>query len=272
MFEILENQSVISISGLNAKSFLQSLTTNDIINNTYSHTYLLNNKGRYLFDFFIHTNEDGTFLLEINSARVEELIKCLNLYKLRTDVHIMDCSQTYKVIYSTEQLDMNLVKCNRDPRYKKLGIRSIIKSEEISKIGRNHPNLYFHDKYKYSVPDGDVDLIFEKSIPIEYGAEELKSISFSKGCYIGQEVISRAKYQGVVRKKIYHVSSDSSDISAQSGVDVLDLEENKIGTLCSSYMNQGIALLREELVLALPEKVVMINHVKVNIKVPAWRK
>jgi hypothetical protein len=272
MFEILENQSVISVSGSGAGKFLQSLTTNDIINNTYSHNYLLNNQGRYLFDFFIHTNEDNTFLLEINSARTEDLIKRFNLYKLRSDVHITNCSQTHKVIYSREPLEIDYIKSNQDPRYKKLGFRSIIELEKINRLGRIANNLYFNDKYKYALPDGDIDLIFEKSIPVEYGAEELNSISYSKGCYIGQEVISRAKYQGVVRKKIYHVSSGDSNINAQSGVDVVDLLGNKIGILCSSYIKQGIALLREELVLALTEKVAMINEVKVDINVPGWRK
>jgi hypothetical protein len=55
-------------------------------------------------------------------------------------------------------------------------------------------------------------------------------------------------------------------------VDVVDLLGNKIGILCSSYIKQGIALLREELVLALTEKVAMINEVKVDINVPGWRK
>lgn len=272
MFEILENQSVISISGLDAKKFLQSLTSNDVINNAYSHNYLLNNQGRYLFDFFVSENEGDSYLLEINSTRTEDLIKRFNLYKLRSDVHVTDCSQIYKIIYSRDQLEAEVVKSNQDPRYKKLGIRSIIKSEKINMLGRPFDNLYYHDKYKYAVPDGNIDLIFEKSIPIEYGAEELCSISYSKGCYVGQEVISRAKYQGVVRKKIYHISSNDSNINAQSGADVIDLLGNKIGTLCSAYTNQGIALLREELVLALPEKVAMINSVKVDIKVPAWRR
>jgi hypothetical protein len=272
MFEILENQSVINISGSDAQKFLQSLLTNDIVNNPYSYNYFLNNKGQYLFDFFVHNNGDNTFFLEINNTKTANLIKCFSLYKLRSDVNIVDVSQTYKVIYSKEELKHSLIKSNKDPRYKKLGIRSIIKQENIRYLSHKTTELYINDKYKYTIPDGSTDLIFEKSIPVEYGAEELNAINYNKGCYIGQEVISRVKYQGVIRKKIYHINSNSGNINSEAGAHILNFKGDKIGILCSAHKNCGIALLREELFLSLSEKIATIGDIAININIPTWNK
>ncbi|MGV2432252.1 MAG UNVERIFIED_CONTAM: hypothetical protein LVQ98_02480 [Rickettsiaceae bacterium] len=70
-------------------------------------------------------------------------------------------------------------------------------------------------------------------MPPEYGAEELNAISYSKGCYVGQEVISRTKYQGEVRKKIYKISSTESLENIEYGTEIIS-KAKKIGILLSA--------------------------------------
>ena len=273
MIELLKNQTIIKVSGKDAAKLLNSLTTNDVVNNTYSYTYLLNNQGKYLFDFFVFKENDESFLLECHAARSEELIRLINFYKLRSEVTVADSKDSLSVIYSHEDVDHDYLASNFDPRYKKLGKRTIIKTQNINDLKNKVSNIYAEDKYKYAIPDGQVDLLQEKSIPIEYGAEELGAISYTKGCYVGQEVISRAKYQGVVRKKIYHLAAkDNKDIPfLPCGSEIQDAEGNKIGIFCSSYKNQGIALLREEKFLALEDKIAKVGEVIAEITVPVWR-
>ena len=79
----------------------------------------------------------------------------------------------------------------------------LYKNQNLNLQDTGKSDLYLEAKYEFGMIDGDTDLKYEKSIPIDFAANELNAISYTKGCYVGQEVISRAKYQGVIRKKIY---------------------------------------------------------------------
>ncbi|MCF8494605.1 MAG: folate-binding protein [Rickettsiaceae bacterium] len=269
MFEILSDRSIIHIVGLDSQKFLQSLTTNDVVNKIYTYNYLLNNQGRYLYDFYIYQDNDKSYFLDIDKASSTSLIKRLSMYKLRSHIEIHDASEFYTVLYSRSKIQNSLFSL-RDPRYNKLGFRSIIKTVNINKLEAKNSNLYLEDKYKFAIVDGTPDLVVEKSIPIEFGAEELNAIDYKKGCYVGQEVISRAKYQGVVRKKIFKLQSDVNFLAIEPGAE-LTFEGVKVGKLCSFYENLAIGLLWEEKYLGLTEKKVMINSYILDVTVPSWR-
>jgi folate-binding protein YgfZ len=167
------------------------------------------------------------------------------MYQLRAKVEYTDLSDKYMIVYSSKMPEFITIASHQDPRYDRLGVRSIV-DKAVTLPLSSQTDLYFNDKYNFAIPDGDIDLIQAKSIPIEYGAEELNALSYSKGCYIGQEVISLAKYQGMVRKKIFKVSAEInlSYIFTLNAVIIVHCEN--IGILFSSYKNQGIALIREE--------------------------
>ena len=86
MFEILSDRSIIHIVVIDSQKFLQSLTTNDIVNKIYTYNYLLNNQGRYLYDFFIYQDNDKSYFLDIDKANSDALIKRLSMYKLRSHI------------------------------------------------------------------------------------------------------------------------------------------------------------------------------------------
>jgi folate-binding protein YgfZ len=128
------------------------------------------------------------------------------------------------------------------------------------------------DKYEFTIPDGRDDLITGNSVVFQFGAEELSAVSFSKGCYIGQEVISRAKYQGITRKKLFKLVSDKKIAFNDIGTEITDLRGEKIGIFCSSYNKLGIGLLNEEKYLGLDTKIALINGIQeVLILKPEWR-
>ncbi len=270
MFEILTNRAIIHIFGSDSQKFLQSLTTNDVVNKTYTYNYLLNNQGRYLYDFFVYQDNSESYFLDVDKNSSATLIKRLSMYKLRSRIEICDVSEFYAMLYSESKV-MNTVFSLQDPRYNKLGFRSLIKTENINKLQNKVSDLYLKNKYDFSIVDGNLDLVSEKSIPIEFGAEELNAIDYKKGCYVGQEVISRAKYQGVVRKKIFKLQCGTNFAFIEQGAQVTDLDGNKAGKLCSFYKNLAIGLLWEEKYLGLTEKKVMINGCVWNVIVPLWR-
>lgn len=270
MFEILEDRTALKVIGLDTQKFLQSITTNDIINNEFSYNYLLNSRGKYLFDFFVFKENEITYWIDLQKTKRIDFIRRLNLYKLRSNFEVLDMSKQYVISYSMERIDSSI--CSyQDPRYKLLRYRSILKQQDTDIFRDKAKNLYIKDKYEYCIPDGDIDLLYEKSIPVEYGAEELNAIDYKKGCYIGQEVISRAKYQGIVRKKIYKILSGTELAPYNHGAELTDQYGNVIGIFCSFYKNQGIVLLREEKYLGLEKKVAIIQNNEVKILLPKWR-
>lgn len=267
MLELLTNRSIIEIKGQSPLSFLQKLTTNDLIKNKYCYTFLLSNQGRYLFDFFVYNLNDETVLIDIDESLAPKLISKLNFYKLRTNVTITT-NNNYNIIYSRLELFDNILCSNQDPRLGSMGFRSIILKEN-SKLFTDSYNIYSDDKYNYAIPDGPIDLISDKSIPVEYGAEELNSISYSKGCYVGQEVISRTKYQGVVRKKIFKIVT-AEDLNVEGRAEIKCRDE-LLGVCCSHYKNTGIALIREENLINIQNDPITIGNIPVELIIPKWR-
>lgn len=241
MLSIIPNRSVVKISGPDRLKFLQNLVTNDLTKMQDSaigviYAMMLSPQGRFLFDLFI-LNFENHYLLDVFSETKDILIKKLSMYKINLEVTIEDMPELY-VGYENEKSSEFAFK---DPRYLRLGYRTICNTKpENSSL-----SLYVEDKYQYTIPDGGIDLIQDKAMPQEYGAEELNAISYTKGCYIGQEVISRTKSQGVVRKKIYKINSEFDLGGIIHGTEIT-LNDKKIGIFCSGYQREGIALIRVE--------------------------
>jgi len=270
MYEILNNRKIIKIVGSDAEKFLQNLVTNDIMKSSYCYTYLLNNQGRYLFDFFVYVYNLEEIYIDIDRDSKSALIDHLNFYKLRSKIEIVDCNDEYIVTYSRQEPNIDSLVTVRDPRYAKLGLRSIVCYSHPSCHSSESGNpIYLEDKYNFAIIDGVEDLKFDESIPVFYGAEELNAVSYDKGCYVGQEVISRAKYQGVIRRKIYKVLSDE-DLSLLIKDEEILAADDKIGVICSSYKNKAIALIREEKYLASKEKDITADGIKVNLSLAPW--
>ncbi|MFY9590344.1 YgfZ/GcvT domain-containing protein [Rickettsia endosymbiont of Halotydeus destructor] len=270
MHEILKNRSIIEIIGKDSVKFLQNLTTNDLKATNYCYTYMLNNQGKYLFDFFAFAPSLEQVFIDINKNNKEAFINHLIFYKLRSKIEIKDLSNVYQVIYSHNKIATSeslITIC--DPRGIFLGFRSIINKAVDLKQNITTEKLYLEDKYKFSIIDGYEDLIPNKSIPIEYGAEELNAISYNKGCYVGQEIISRAKYQGVIRKKIFKVSAER-DLSNLIKEDEVFAGEDKIGVICSAYKNKAIALIREEKYITNKDLEIKVKDINIKLSLPLW--
>lgn len=98
-------------------------------------------------------------------------------------------------------------------------------------------------RLKLGVPEGGQDLIPEKSLLLESGLDELNAISWTKGCYMGQELTARTKYRGLVRKRLFPVTIDGP--APRNGAEVF-LGESSVGEMRSHRNKQGLALLRIE--------------------------
>jgi folate-binding protein YgfZ len=257
-------RGILKITGSDAAPFLQALITNDIYGSKTIYAMMLSPQGRYLFDFFI-INVGDAYFLETDLGSLEPLVTKLKLYKLRSNVTIENVSESHSVIYSHESTERHKICEYRDPRFEKMGLRTIVARDS----SETHTDLYLKDKYQYALPDGEFDLIKDKSMPQEYGMDMLHCIDYQKGCYVGQEVISRTKYQGVIRKQVFKIVADS-DLSGMNQGASITAAGTKIGVLCSSYMNAGIGLVRLEDYEAQKGVAFDIEGVEVWLEDPPW--
>ena len=217
----LSNRAVLAISGADAREFLQGLTTNDVnllAPEKALYAATLSPQGKYLFDYFLYQDGDK-ILLDILASRADELIKKFNMYKLRSDVQI---EKTNLQVYAGVGVP--------DPRSSKLSRRFI--TAEPQKTDGDLTDYKLH-LLQHGVPDSD-DFIIDKSFVMHYRFEELHGVSFSKGCYVGQENTARMKYKGTIRKSIYIVEGEN--------LPAFGAEIEGLGTMLSSQGNIGIAL------------------------------
>ena len=222
---ILEDRGILFIQGSDTKEFLQNLITNDInkvdeANSCFSS--LLTPQGKYLFDFLVVEHKKGYFI-DCEKKQIEELFKQLNIYKLRSDIEILNLSNEFvvaafsyeKFISFDEAKDLpgNTFKYGEDavfldPRHKKLGGILIINSEKLYlslkklDLKSTNPEEYYKLSYELGIPQKNTEKLRNKLFGIECNFEELNGIDFKKGCYIGQEITSRIKLRNKLSKRL----------------------------------------------------------------------
>ncbi|WP_264704421.1 CAF17-like 4Fe-4S cluster assembly/insertion protein YgfZ [Wolbachia endosymbiont (group B) of Apotomis betuletana] len=260
----LANRSLISLYGPDTRDFLQGVITNDI-NKLSSqqaiYSLLLNPQGKYLYDFFL-IEHDKYIYLECENAHLQQIIEKLDLLKTYLRVRIKDISSLYKVgvLFNTESpsviqvadtgalhtgITLDLLNSSvmhiafQDPRHKSLGIRIIHKDEIKESVGDFAQ--YEKVRIKNLVPDGAKDMVQNSSFPLQYLIDKINGISFNKGCYIGQEVVSRMSRQEKFRRKLYLV--EGKNALPNIGTKVISEHNEEVGELRSSVDNIGLALL-----------------------------
>ena len=179
------DRGFIFVKGPDVGSLLQGLLTCDVQKNA-NYGFLLTPNGRFAFDVFIMPFEDG-YLLDVN--RKDDFMVQLKRYKLNRRVEIVDYPGY--VGWSKDQPTSGVY--YRDVRF--YGYRMLL-SKPSCVI-----DDYHYERIKNGISDAPLDLVPEKSIVLEHRLPS-GTISFDKGCYVGQEFISRTHYLGVLRKRI----------------------------------------------------------------------
>ncbi|MFD1379481.1 CAF17-like 4Fe-4S cluster assembly/insertion protein YgfZ [Fodinicurvata halophila] len=224
----LEERGLLSLSGNDLRDFLQGIVTNDVNRVTAEQAIwaaFLTPQGKYLHDFFIAQPSQGTFWLDIEAARRQDLMKRLKIYKLRSQVEMADLSEDFEVhaLYGEIPEHVSLPDqagasrpigegiLLRDPRHADVGLRLIApraKSAELLKELGTAPGErddYESRRIALGIPDGSRDMEIEKAVLLENGFDELGGVDWQKGCFMGQELTARTKYRGLVKKRLLPV-------------------------------------------------------------------
>ena len=272
---LLSDRAVVRVTGEAARNFLQGLITNQIDKATQGsaiHTGLLMPQGKILVDFFVLPEGDG-FLLELSKAKVADLLQRLAVYKLRTQVAFAE-EPSSKVAASwgtSPRLPQGAI-AFADPRLPELGLRILLTANADS--GDLGCVLATEDEYHarriaLGVPEGGRDYVFGDAFPHEAMFDQLNGVDFNKGCFVGQEVVSRMEHRGTARKRIVGVEGEG--LLPPSGAEIT-AGNIPIGTLGSVAGSSGLALLRldraEEAKAA--GSPLRAGEVTVALHIPAW--
>ena len=244
---LLASRGVLRIGGADARKYLQGLITNDIGKAQGAdaiHAGLLSPQGKILFDFFAVAAGDG-FLIDVAQDKADELMKRLGFYRLRAQVEITEeASLAVAAAWGGTPRPPEGAIVYADPRLPELGFRILApKGTNAADLGcEPAPEEAYHAiRIRQGVPEGGRDYAFSEAFPHEVLFDQLNGVDFAKGCYVGQEVVSRMEHRGTARKRIVPVEGGAPLPASGTSVEA---DGVPIGTIGSVSGASGLALIR----------------------------
>ncbi|KAK7478885.1 hypothetical protein BaRGS_00029866 [Batillaria attramentaria] len=249
----LGRRGMVQLTGRDTVDLLQGLVTSNVteLSNTTStaqYSMMLNVQGRVLYDLILYNNSTAMevcFLIECDDTVKEDFMKTVKRYKIRKKVDVSDVSSEYQVYSIPSGLDptqtitstpmgnrdvahvpANAKFCLPDPRVPCFGQRVIFRrgEESLPCVDQDEAG-YRALRYRWGIPEGPNDLPPGNCLPLESNLAFMNGVSFTKGCYIGQELTARTHHTGVIRKRLVPLVFDrppqpiaeDSQISTEKG-------------------------------------------------------
>ena len=251
---LLPDRGVIKVAGDDARRFLNGLATNDIgkvAPGAPRFAALLTPQGKIIVDFIAveaPAEDGGGFFLDCPRALAGALAQKLNFYKLRAKVTVEDLSEALGVMAVWDGAgDTEYGLCYPDPRLPELGMRAMLPPTEAAQAAADlgaaltDAATYEAHRIALGVPRGGQDFIYGDTFPHEADMDQLAGVDFQKGCYVGQEVVSRVEHRNSARSRLVPVAYDGG--APGGGLPVM-AGDKQIGTVGSTAEGHGIALLR----------------------------
>jgi len=235
----LPTKSLIRLAGKDAQDFLQGLITTDIDSlpqNEARPGALLTPQGKILFDFLIWRDGDG-FLIETEAAQRDALVRRLTMYKLRAAVDISAEAQDGVTVYWGEDAAKADVK---DAAFDKAGITL---TRAPGKQADGTEEAYHALRVEAGVSASGHDYALQDAFPHDVLLDKIGGLSFRKGCYVGQEVVSRMQHRGTARRRVALVSGAAA--LPASGTEIV-AGGKPVGSLGSVAGNKGLAIVRTD--------------------------
>ena len=245
---LLGDRGIIEVAGTEATNFLQRLITNSVLNipkGEARYAGLLTPQGKLLFDFFVvplPEGQDAGYLLDCAGEQTADLVKRLNLHKMRAKIAIENKSENFGVvaIYGGEApVDIEGV-VYRDTRAAGMGLRIIAPRAALAKLPRAASRYEAH-RIAQGVPKGGFDFVHGDAFVHDMNLDLMNGVDFKKGCYVGQEVVARVHYRNSARKRIARIHFDGP--APAQGTQITARETN-IGQVGSTAGVEGLAMVR----------------------------
>jgi tRNA-modifying protein YgfZ len=239
---LLPDRGIVEVEGNDAMDFLQSLLTNDVEQaapDSAIFAGLLTPQGKIQLDFLIYASAAERYLLDCPKASAAELAKRMTLYKLRAKVNVADRSAEMAVAVGYSEA-ASAVASFADPRHPALPRRYFVPAASVATLP-DGGDAYHAARIALCVPEGGLDYFYGEAFPHEVCYDLLHGVDFEKGCYVGQEVVSRMHHRGVAKTRIAGVQAAGP--LPPAGTEISG-GEYPVGTMGSSAGGLGIALIR----------------------------
>ena len=258
----LPERAIIEVAGEDRVSFLQGIVSNDVALAAPGHCVwaaLLTPQGKWLADFFIFAEGDA-LLLDVEAAQAEMLVSKLSRFRLRAKVTVSHRRELSVFVAWGGASPAHALAIAPDPRLRTAGSR-IVSATALD--AHATPESWDAHRLALGLPDGSRDMEVEKSVLLEAGFAELNGVSWTKGCYMGQELTARTHYRGLVKRRLVPVEIVGT--LPAPGTPVMRAG-SEVGTMRSGRGPRGLALLRVD---ALAGDLVC-GGASLAAHVPAW--
>ncbi|MGA8497519.1 MAG: folate-binding protein, partial [Xanthobacteraceae bacterium] len=220
---LLADRGVVKVAGDGARNFLHGLVTADVLDlkpGTARFCALLTPQGKIIADFIVTeapAQDGGGFFLDVQRALCATLVAKLNLYKLRAKVIVEDLSEILRVLVAWDgsgttkggKTEGGTTKFGSytDPRLPALGLRVMLPphlaAQAAAELGATLVDAGQYEAHRIAlgVPQGGLDFSYGDAFPHETDMDQLGGVDFTKGCYVGQEVVSRMEHRGTARTR-----------------------------------------------------------------------
>ena len=228
------DRTLLRLSGENVRPWLAGLITNTL-DAPLTFAALLTPQGKIIADFFIHQDSDvweDDLILETTPKFGEILQKRLKIYKLREKIDITDVSTHSAYALWDGEGEIGEL----DPRHEGLGRRFI--SDQIIETSASDDDYDLH-RLSLSIPDSQYDFDSQERFPADVNMDVLKGVDFKKGCFIGQEVVSRMYRKTEVRKRFRAVRAASPLMTG-----AINIDGRTVGDIVYANGQMGMALIR----------------------------
>ncbi|XP_040287671.1 putative transferase CAF17, mitochondrial [Bufo bufo] len=285
------HRELLRLRGPDTAAFLQGLVTNDVESmkdGGAMYAHLLNVQGRSLYDVLLYRlpgQQGGSLdlLLECDAAAVDSVQQHLQVYNFRKKVELLPCPELSVWAVIPEKCDPPVLRlpspalhCAPDPRGPIMGYRLVAPTghhvtDNLLRAELGSVRDYSRHRYQHGVPEGVKDLPPGVALPLESNLVYMNGISFSKGCYVGQELTARTHHTGVIRKRLVPIRLSSPLPSDCEGAEITTAAGKPAGKYRAGEEELGLALLR---LAHVGEELQMTSGggapVSVKASVPAW--
>ncbi|MER9893959.1 folate-binding protein YgfZ [Mesorhizobium sp. M0119] len=271
-FASLRDRALVSVSGPDAEHFLQNILTTDLDALGSSEAKpgaLLTPQGKILFDFLISRAGENAFRLECRAETADDFMRRLTLYKLRAKVQIAKLDQP--VVTVLWESDSTASQFESAPFADARFVDAIVKRFYDGTAEGGDLAAWQAFRIAHGIAESGEDYQLGDAFPHDVLLDEIGGVGFKKGCYVGQEVVSRMQHRGTARRRVLIVSAERS--LPASGAE-LTVEGRPVGTLGSTAGTTGLAITRIDRVKAaldagLP---ILADDVAVSLAIPSWAK
>ena len=279
---LLPDRGVVKVAGDDARKFLNGLVTCDVAKVAPAQACfaaLLTPQGKIIADFLLAeapAADGGGFFLDCPRALASTLVEKLNFYRLRAKVICEDLSEVLGVMAIWDGSgDSEYGLSFPDPRLAALGSRIMLPpqlaAEAAADLGATLVDAEAYDAHRIAlgVPRGGLDFIYGEAFPHETDMDQLNGVDFDKGCYVGQEVVSRVEHRASARSRIVPIAYD--EFAPNSGLPIM-AGDKQVGTLGSTAKGRGLALVRLDRVedARAAGTPLLAGGIAIRVVKPAW--